>query len=186
MRKLYYWIVTIEEIINTMSSVQTLKSARSERIRTDLAQWQASSRMMGHSPDTCVAGAQQLRNNVYGVPVNQNTLNMGNADCNSALPYNQTVSGRMMTENNERPYVPIASSGFRGAGDLMGKSRDLMPLGLYGDNKLGSFVRLGSDGLRLPEPSQIFEPQPSYSERRIPSIHLQSHDSSVSGYYAGK
>lgn len=165
-------------------SVQTLKSSSEARIRTDYTQWQAYSRLAGHSPDVCVAGAHNLRNTVTGVPVNQNTLNMGVAECNSSLPFIQTVVGRMMTENNERPYIPIGQAGHRGNGDLMGKGRDLMPIGLYGDGKVASFVRLSSEGLRLPEPSYIYDAQTAFAERRVPSLHLQSHDTSVSSYYA--
>lgn len=166
-----------------MSSVQTLKSGLQPRVRTDMAEWQAYSRMAGHSPDTCPAAAHQLRNTVTGVPANQNTLNMGVADCNTSLPFLQTVVGRMMTENNERPYIPIGNAGHRGNGDLMGKGRDLMPIGLYGDGKVASFVRMGTEGLRMPEPESVYELQSGYTERRIPSLHLQSHDTSVSSYY---
>lgn len=166
-----------------MSSVQSLKSSLSSRVRTDMAEWQAASRIQGHSPYTCPAGSQNLRNTVTGVPANQNTLNMASAECNTSNPFIQTVVGRMMTENNERPYIPIGNAGHRGAGDLMGKSRDLMPIGLYGDGKLASFVRQGSEGLRLPEPSYIFDAQQPFAERRVQSLNLPSHDTSVSSFY---
>lgn len=155
-------------------STQTLKAASESRVRTDYTSWAAAGRIQGHFYDTCPASSHDLMNDVYGRPVNQNTLDMRSADCNAYAPHPQTAHDHIQRENNERPYLPIAAAGMRGAGDFMGVGRDLIPQDLYGDGTRGNFVRHGSCANQLPKPP-VQIPQ-VMAERRVQSNHLPSHD----------
>ena len=154
--------------------MQTLKSALESRVRIDYTQWNAAARQQGHFYDTCPADSHNLMNDIYGRPVNQNTLNMADASCNAHAPHPQTVNSRIQIENDERPYIPLAGTGMRGAGDLMGKGRDLFPQDLYGNGNRGNFVKYGNCGLQLPKPQPQLAP-PIY-DRRQQQVHLPSHD----------
>lgn len=146
-------------------SVQTLKSAVESRVRNDYAEWGAFSRLAGHHYETCPAGSSSLMNDEYGRPVNQNTLDMRSAECNAHAPHPHQVSNHIQRENNERPYMPIAHAGMRGAGDFMGVGRDLMPQDLYGNGTRGNFVRYSRYGSELPQPESHVTMPPA--ERRV-------------------
>ena len=154
--------------------MQTLKSASESRVRTDYTSWHAAGRQQGHFYDTCPASAHHLQNDIYGRPANHVTLDMRSADCNANAPHPHRAQDHLQRENNERPYVPIAALGMRGAADFMGKSRDLIPQDLYGDGTRGNFVRHGSCGNHLPYPPA--EVPQACAERRQPSNQLPSHD----------
>jgi hypothetical protein len=160
-------------------SIQSLKSAIDTRVRIDYTQWAAANRIQGHHSETCPAGSAHLRNDVYGRSVNSNTLDMRSASCNAHAPYEQTLHGHIQRENNERPYLPIATAGHRGDGDFMGRGRDLMPQNLYGDGNRGNFVRHGTNGNQLPQPRHQ-TPAPVYERREQPG--MPSHDTNSSYY----
>ena len=166
-----------------MSSMQTLKAASESRVRTDYTEWHAAGRQQGHFYGTCPASAHHLMNDVYGRPVNQNTLDMRSADCNPHAPRPHSIHNHIQRENNERPYVPIAASGMRGAGDFMGKSRDLIPQDLYGDGTRGNFVRHGNCANHLPKP--LVQLPPQHIDRRVQSNQLPSHDTQSSYLHRG-
>ena len=166
-----------------MSSTQTLKAAAESRVRTDYTSWHAAGRTQGHFYDTCPSSGHHLMNDVYGRPVNQNTLDMRDAACNPHAPNPQTAHNHMQRENNERPYLPIAASGMRGAADFMGKSRDLIPQDLYGAGNRGNFVRHGYCGNHLPKPPAVV-PQ-TYAERRVQSNRPPSHDTQTPFFHRG-
>lgn len=154
---------------------QTLKAASESRVRNDYTEWHAGSRQQGHFYDTCPASSHHLMNDIYGRPVNQNTLDMRSADCNAHAPHQQTTHHHIQREVSERPYVPIGASGSRGASDFMGVSRDLHPQDLYGEGTRGNMVRHGTCGNHLPYPD--FQLPQTFSERRVQSSTLPSHDS---------
>lgn len=164
-------------------SLQTLKSASEHRVRTDYTEWHAAGRIQGHFYDTCPAGSHNLQNDEYGRPVNQNTLDMRSADCNPHAPHPQSAHSHIQRENNERPYIPIAASGMRGAGDFMGRSRDLIPQDLYGDGTRGNFVRHGYNGNHLPKPPQRVPEV--FTERRVQCNRLPSHDTTTPYFHRG-
>lgn len=163
--------------------MQTLKSASESRVRTDHTEWHSAGRQQGHFYDTCPAGSHDLRSDVYGRPVNQNTLDMRSADCNPYAPHPQSAHNHIQRENNERPYIAVAAAGMRGAGDFMGKSRDLIPQDLYGDGTRGNFVRHGSCANQLPKPPA--DVPYAYAERRVQSNRLPSHDTQSPYFHRG-
>lgn len=166
-----------------MTSLQTLKSASESRVRTDTTSWHAAGRIQGHFYDTCPASSHHLMNDEYGRPVNQNTLDMRSAECHPHAPNPQTAQNHIQRENNERPYLPVAAAGMRGAADFMGKSRDLIPQDLYGDGTRGNFVRHGSCGNHLAKPRVIL-PQPC-AERRVQRDKLPTHDTQTPYFHRG-
>lgn len=168
-KKLYQVIIT-----RIMSATQTLKSASEQRVRTDYAIWNAAGRMQGHFYATCPTGSHDLQNDIYGRPANRNTLDTRSAECNARADLNDTAAGHIQRENNERPYVPIAAAGMRGAGDLMAVGRDLMPQDLYGEGNRGNFVRHGMYANHLPQPADQLPPV--ITERRWQNSQLPSND----------
>lgn len=121
-------------------SVQTLKSALDARVRNDQASRLSSQRQNLGEPLTCVAGAADIYFDIYGRPASQNTLpvNLDSA-CGELSQYNSRR--QMQIETNHRPYIPICAAGLRGAGDLDGVGRDLIPQNLYGEGYRGNFIR---------------------------------------------
>ncbi len=154
--------------------MQTLKAASEQRVRTDYAEWNGAARLQGHFYGTCPTGAHDLMNDVYGRPANQNTLDMRSADCNAHADLNNTAAGHIQRENNERPYMPVAAAGMRGAGDLAGLSRDLIPQNLYGTGVGGNFVRHGMYANHLPE--QTVRLSAPITERRWQNTFVPSND----------
>lgn len=127
------------------SSYQTLKSALAARVRTDQAERLASQRQDQGEGLLCPAGAGNINFDIYGRPATQNTLNVGGnregggaAECGH---YVYSAARLMQFENNQRPFLPVAAAGLRGAGDLAGLGRDLIPQDLYGNGFRGNFVR---------------------------------------------
>lgn len=159
--------------------MQTLKSVSEQRVRNDYVSWQAAGRQQGHHHETCIAGGASLRNDVFGRPVSQNTLNMSSAECNFAAPHPQSSFSRMQVETSERPYTAIAAGGMLGGADFMGVGRDLMAQDLYGEGSRGNFVLHGGQGLSLPSGNPHPMARPIVDRRIQPG--LGSHDA-VSGY----
>ena len=121
-----------------MSGGQTLKSALATRVRIDQAQRLGSQRQNLGEGLMCPAG-HGLRHDIYGRPVSEKTLLLDDASCSHYTQH--SAARRIEVENQERPYVPVCAAGLRGAGDFMGKGRDLMPQNLYGEGREGHFVR---------------------------------------------
>jgi hypothetical protein len=147
-------------------SVQTIKSAQQPRVQVGIVQNQAGAREARHYTALCGASQPDLQNDVYGRPVNTNTLDMrgGGPECNAYAPYSQSLSDHITRENLERPYIQIAPEGARGAADLQGVGRDVTPQDLYGTGNRGNFVRMNSPGLRLPQP-RILDAYPPVQRR---------------------
>nr|QBK86863.1 MAG: uncharacterized protein LCMAC103_02010 [Marseillevirus LCMAC103] len=91
---------------------------------------------------TCPANAGRLATDIYGRPVNKNTLDLRDAACSH---YTGIPAARFMQfETNHRPHLPICAAGLRGAADFQGHGRDVMPQNLYADVATpfrGNFVR---------------------------------------------
>ena len=122
------------------NTYQSLKSANLVRVDQGKSiHLYASARNLGESL-MCPAAAQYLQNDVYGRPASQNTLTVHlDAACGQGSQYN---AGRhIQIENMTRPYLPICSAGLRGAADLQGVGRDLIPQNLYGEGERGNMVR---------------------------------------------
>jgi hypothetical protein len=155
----------------------SLKSALQSRVNVGVVEDQAGARLAGHFTALCGSNWPDLQNDIFGRPVTSNTLDMrgGGASCNNYSPYEQTVTGFLVRENLEKPYLQISPSGTRGAADLMGKGRDLLPVDLYGQGLRGSFIRLGSPGLTLPQPAYN-DPMPPVHRREQNLIFPTSHD----------
>ncbi len=162
-----------------MSSVQSMKSSLEPRVRQDRAE---RNRTNLGPPSLCGAGWTDLQNDVYGRPVTQNTLNLGIPECNLYANHPQSVWNRLSVENNERPYIPIAVEGMRGAADLMGKGRDLIPQDLYGSGPRGNFVR-HYPGNNAPPP-QATPPAARYTMKRVQQL-LPSHDATSPYFFRG-
>lgn len=122
-----------------MSSVQSLKAATDSRVRMDQTSRLASQRSNLGEGMMCPAGAGDIANDVYGRPVSQTTLRLTDSACSNYTMY--SAGRRIEVENMERPYLPICASGNRGAADLMGLGRDILPQNLYGEGYQGNMVR---------------------------------------------
>jgi hypothetical protein len=123
------------------TTYQSLKSASLVRVDSGKSyHLYASARNLGESL-MCPAGAQYLQNDIYGRPASQNTLPVHlDASCAQGSQYN--AERHIQIENMVRPYLPICSAGLRGAGDLQGVGRDLVPQNLYGEGQRGNMVRI--------------------------------------------
>lgn len=122
-----------------MSSTQTLKSALDSRVRLDITSRLGSQRQNLGEGLMCPAGSGDIQNDVYGRPADQNTLLLNDSACSNYTKW--SAMRRIEVENLERPYLPVCAAGLRGAGDFMGKGRDLLPQNLYGSGFGGNFVR---------------------------------------------
>lgn len=122
-----------------MASVQTLKAATDSRVRQDQTSRLASQRANLGESMMCPAGAGDIANDVYGRPVSQTTLRLTDSACSNYTMY--SAGRRIEVENMERPYLPICAAGNRGAADLMGFGRDILPQNLYGEGFQGNMVR---------------------------------------------
>lgn len=166
-------------------SVQTLKSAIQPRINTGIVHDQAGARMQGHYSALCGASQPDLQNDIYGRPVGSLGVDMrgGGPECNAYMPYGQSLSDHITRENLERPYIQIAPEGARGASDLMGKGRNVIPQDLYGTGNRGNFVRHSSPGLQLPIPYRPDERPPV--QRREQNLHRPPSDFTSNYIYRG-
>jgi hypothetical protein len=156
-------------------SVQTLKSASQPRTNVGVSNNQALARLNGHFSALCGASNPDIQNDVYGRNVPNLTIDMrGAPECDPFMPPGQSSMNHITRENLERPYIAIAPEGARGAGDLMGVGRDVMPQDLYGTGIRGNFVRYGQPGLRIPTYSPNAIPPPIsfvYQNSHYPPTH---------------
>jgi len=156
-------------------SVQTLKSASMPRVNVGVSNNQAGARMAGHYTALCGSGNPDIMNDVFGRPVPNLTIDMrGAPECNAYMPHGQSSMDHITRENLERPYVAIAPEGARGAGDMMGAGRDVMPQDLYGTGLRGNFIRHGTPGLRIPSYSPNQMPPPIdrvFQDAYYPTTH---------------
>lgn len=169
-----------------MSHVQTLKSAAQPRVTVGITYNQAGARMAGHYDALCGAGAPDLQNDIFGRNVGHLGVDMrgGGAECNNYMPPGQSMKDHLVRENLERPYSYIGPEGARGAADLMGKGRDLLPQDLYGSGIRANFTRWSQPGLTLPD---INSPMPSYPINRVEQStwYPVSHDVTSNYKYRG-
>ena len=139
-------------------SPQSLKAATAARVNTGVSTNQAIARLNGQYDSLCIASAVDLQNDVFGRNVGSLGVDMrGAPECNSYMPPGQSTMDHIRRENLERPYSTIGPLGLRGAADLMGVGRDVIPQDLYGMGLRGNFVRWGSPGLRLAEPDILLQ-----------------------------
>jgi hypothetical protein len=124
----------------------------------------------------CPAGAQRLHHDVYGRPASQNTLSV-NLDAACGMGTQFPAQRHIQIENNNRPYLPVASAGMRGAADLMGRGRDMMPQDLYGEGSRGNFARIYNTKNNAPWEPPVQYP---YMYSRIEQPFDYSHDASRS------
>lgn len=123
-----------------MSHGQTLKSALLYRIDPGKSQNLYAARQNLGEALMCPASAQVLQHDIYGRPSSQNTLSI-NLDASCAQQSQFPSYRQIQRENLERPYLPIATAGLRGAGDFMGVGRDLVPQNLYGEGERADMVK---------------------------------------------
>ncbi len=169
-----------------MSQVQTIKSAIQGRVNTGIVENQAGAREANHFTALCGASWPDLQNDIFGRNTPQVTLDMrgGGAECNAYMPYGQSLEDHITRENLERPYIQIMPEGARGAADLMGKGRDVMPQDLYGAGLRGNFVRQGRPGLRLAQPPRT-SAYPPIQRRNMQNVMPTTHDMTDNYNYRG-
>lgn len=166
-------------------SVQTLKSAAQPRVNVGVSNNQAGARIAGHYTALCGSSNPDLMNDVYGRAVPNLTLDMrGAPECDAYMPPGQSSMNHITRENLERPYVAISPEGSRGAGDLMGVGRDVMPQDLYGTGLRGNFVRYGTPGLTIPSYSPNQMPPP-IGRMEQSMYYPTTHDTTSSFSYRG-
>ena len=107
---------------------QTLKPVLQSRASVAQSQRLGSQRQNLGEGLTCPAGSGNIHHDVYGRPVTQNTLPLMDSACSQYLI---SCSKFMQYETNHRPHLPICAAGMRGASDMMGVGRDLIPQNLY-------------------------------------------------------
>ena len=127
-------------------ATQTLKPALQSRANIAQSARLGSQRQNLGEGLTCPAGSGNIHHDIYGRPVTQNTLPLMDSACSQYLINAQQF---MQYETNHRPHLPICAAGLRGASDMMGVGRDLIPQNLYafgydpsapkGDQDLGTF-----------------------------------------------
>ena len=127
-------------------STQTLKPVLQSRANIAQSIRLGSQRQNLGEGLTCPAGSGNIHHDIYGRPVTQNTLPLMDSACS---PYLINAQEFMQYETNHRPHLPICAAGLRGASDMMGVGRDLIPQNLYafsydptrpkGDQDLGDF-----------------------------------------------
>lgn len=149
-----------------MSTTQTLKSALQTRVRVDRADRLGSQRQNLGEGMMCPAGAQSIAFDIFGRPVNQNTLLLNDSACSNYTIF--SAERRIEVENMERPYIPICAAGNRGASDFMGMARDNLPQNLYGDGYSGNFVRNYPTANNSPWESPNVPSKPFYHTRIQP------------------
>jgi hypothetical protein len=88
-----------------MSLMQTLKPALQNRVRLDQAETHAFYRNSGFE-GFCPAGGGDIFRDVYGRPVNPDTLLLNDAACSTQYPI-RNAQGRLRVEAVERPYITL-------------------------------------------------------------------------------
>lgn len=166
-------------------SVQTLKSASQPRTNVGVSNNQALARLNGHFSALCGASNPDISNDIFGRNVPNLTIDMrGAPECDPYMPPGQSSMNHITRENLERPYIAIAPEGARGAGDLLGVGRDVMPQDLYGTGIRGNFVRYGQPGLRIPTYSPNSTPPP-ISRVEQSGFYPTTHDTTSESIYRG-
>jgi hypothetical protein len=162
-----------------LGTTQSLKSALQTRVREDRASRLGSQRQNLGEAMMCPASSQNIQFDIFGRPVNQNTLLLDDSACSNYTIF--PARRRIEVENMERPYIPICAAGNRGAGDFMGAGRDLLPQNIYGDGYGGNMIRHYDTANN--SPPEAPEPAPkNYYQRRIQPFDFSMDASSVSVY----
>jgi len=161
-----------------LSSQQSLKSALTSRVNIGQSERLGSQRQNLGEGLMCVAGAGDIAFDIYGRPADQNTLRLTDSACSNYTKF--SAGRRIEIENMERPYLPICAAGLRGAGDYMGKGRDLIPQNLYGEGYQGNMVRHYPTATNMPWSEGPQGPNPPYYQKQIQpfaySMDSSSHD----------
>ena len=118
---------------------QTLKATLQSRVINAQTERLSSQRQNLGEGLTCPAGSGNIHHDVYGRPVTQNTLDLRDSACSHYLI---DASEFMQYETNHRPHLAICAAGLRGASDMAGWGRDLLPQNLYNE---GYNPALGDD-----------------------------------------
>ncbi len=161
-------------------STTTLKSANLVRIDAGRSKTlYSASRTLGESL-MCPASAQELQNDIYGRPASQQTLPV-NLDAACAQGTMYPAYRQIAIENQNRPYIPICSSGSRQGGDLLGVGRNLIPQDLYGFGRQGDMVRQYSTPNNAPW--DLPAPRRENYHWRMTAPSTLTHDSSKSAYF---
>lgn len=163
------------------NNYQSLKSASNVRVSTGKAEnLYGFTRNLGESL-LCSAGAQYLQSDIYGRPANQNTLTV-NLDAACAQGTQFPTYRYLQVENMQRPYLPIAASGLRGAADFQGVGRDLIPQNLYGINSSrANMSRIYNNRSNQPwEWEQVMQTEPRFYQIQKIQPNDMSHDASTS------
>ena len=165
-----------------MSHIQSLKSSQAARVDVGRSiTLYSAARTLGESL-MCPAGAQVLTNDIYGRPAPQSTLPV-NLDASCATGSLYPAYRQIAIENQNRPYVPICAAGMRGAGDMMGVGRDLIPQDLYGGGHQGDFVKVYDTPNNL-QPERPVTRRPNFRARMEQPFSM-THDGTRSAYYRG-
>jgi hypothetical protein len=140
------------------NSVQTLKSAREARVKTDQAERLYTMPRAVSNGLFCPASAGDLSYDVYGRQVTQNTLDLRDSPCSHYTGISTDVF--MDYENAARPYVPICSAGMRGNGDTGSLGRDLNPRDLYDDSGRGGWIKMYNTRNNIqPDTNYLYKPR---------------------------
>ncbi len=118
---------------------QTLKATLQSRVINAQTERLSSQRQNLGEGLTCPAGSGNIHHDVYGRPVTQNTLDLRDSACSHYLI---DAAEFMQYETNHRPHLAICAAGLRGASDMAGWGRDLLPQNLYNE---GYNPALGDD-----------------------------------------
>ena len=146
-------------------TTQSLKSALDSRVRIDQSSRLGSQRQNLGEGLMCPAGSGDLAFDIYGRPADQNTLLVNDSSCSNYTKF--STLRRIEIENMERPYLPVCAAGLRGAGDYMGKGRDLLPQNLYGEGYQGNMVRHYPTATNMPPAEGNQGPNPPYYQKAI-------------------
>ena len=109
---------------------QTLKATLQSRVINAQTERLSSQRQNLGEGLTCPAGSGNIHHDVYGRPVTQNTLDLRDSACSHYLI---DAAEFMQYETNHRPHLAICAAGLRGASDMAGWGRDLLPQNLYNE-----------------------------------------------------
>lgn len=174
-----------------MASVQTLKSVNLVRVDQGKSQHLYASRQNLGEVDMCPASAHHIQHDIYGRPASQNTIglsekNTQGLDASCGINSQFSTIRHIQRENMERPYIPICSAGLRGAADLMGVGRDIIPQDLYGTGHRGNMIRHYNTKNNAPwDTPQALELSYPNHHSRLEQPYDFSHDASKSAYYKG-
>lgn len=146
-------------------STQSLKSALDSRVRVDQSSRLGSQRQNLGEGLMCPAGSGDIAFDIYGRPADQNTLRLTDSACSNYTKF--SAGRRIEIENLERPYLPVCAAGLRGASDLMGVGRDLLPQNLYGSGYQGNMIRHYDTPNNYPWSEGPQGPNPPYYQHMI-------------------